>query len=143
MLSAPGRARRIGQHLLLLHISGRRTGRRLVFPVAYRPTGDGRLMVLTNSAWRVNLRGGTPVELTFLGSRRRGHAVLVEDPESVALVYHSVIKAEGYTKAGRRMGIRINVPRMPTLGELEEAVRRDGLSVVYLDLDGPRNHQSR
>jgi hypothetical protein len=36
------------------------------------------------------------------------------------------------------MGIRINVPRTPTHEELAEAARRDGLSVVYLDVDDVR-----
>ncbi len=51
-------------------------------------------------------------------------------------MYHHLIGAVGYKNAGRRMGIRINVPRTPTLAELADAARRDGLSVIYLQLDG-------
>ncbi len=136
MLSSPSRARRIGRHLLLLHVTGRRSGRRLVFPVAYRDAGDGRLLVLTNSPWRVNLRGRPDVSVTMLGRHRPAQADLVEDPETVAGVYHSLIEQAGHARAGRRMGIRINVSRTPTLEELAEAARRDGLAVVYLRLTG-------
>ncbi|GAA4605815.1 deazaflavin-dependent oxidoreductase (nitroreductase family) [Actinoplanes octamycinicus] len=134
LLSSPGRAQRIGRHLLLLHVTGRRTGRRFVLPVAYRENGDGRLLVLTNSGWRANLRGNPEVSVTLLGAHRRAQAQLVEDPDDVAWVYRELIEAVGHAKAGRRMGIRINVDRTPTLAELAEASRRDGLAVIYLDL---------
>ena len=136
LLSSPRRSRRVGRHLVLLHFAGRRTGREFVLPVAYRRLDDGRLLVLTNSGWRVNLRGRPDVEVTMLGERRPARAQLVEDPDDVATVYHDLIDAVGYKNAGRRMGIRINVPRTPTLAELADAARRDGLSVIYLQLEG-------
>ncbi|AEV84451.1 hypothetical protein ACWT_3428 [Actinoplanes sp. SE50] len=134
LLSSPGRARRIGQHLLLLHVTGRRTGRRFTLPVAYRDAGDGRLLVLTNSIWRVNLRDRGDVSVTLFGSLHPAKAQLVEDPDLVAAVYRELIEAVGHDRAGRRMGIRINVDRTPTLAELAEAARRDGLAVIYLDV---------
>ncbi|WP_433304121.1 nitroreductase/quinone reductase family protein [Actinoplanes sp. CA-030573] len=135
LLRSPRRSRQVGRHLLLLHVTGRRTGRRLDLPVAYREAGDGRLMVLTNSGWRVNLRGGSQVAVTMRGTRRPARAELVEDPETVATVYRRLIDEVGYRTAGRRMGIRINVPRTPTVAELAEAARRDGLAVIYLHLE--------
>ena len=90
-LSSPRRSRRLGEHLLLLHVTGRKTGRVLTMPVGHRPGPDGRLIVLTAAQWRV--------------------------------------------KAGRQMGIRINVDRVPTVDELEEAVRREGLAVIHLTLE--------
>ncbi len=136
LLSSPGRAGRIGQQLLLLHVTGRKSGRRLVFPVAYRRLDDGRLMVLTNAVWRVNLRDRPDVTVTLLGRSRQAQAELVEDPDTVAGVYLSLIEQAGHAKAGRRMGIRINVPRTPTTAELADAARRDGLAVVYLRVTG-------
>lgn len=138
LLSSPRRAQRIGQHLLLLHITGRRTGRQIVFPVAYRHADDGRLLVLTNSPWRVNLRANPAVAVTLLGEQRPALAELVEDPAAVAKIYHALIEQDGHARAGRRMGIRINVPRTPTPDELAEATRRDGLAAVYLDVAAAR-----
>lgn len=138
LLSSPKRARRIGQHLLLLHLTGRRTGRQFVFPVAYRHAENGRLLVLTNSPWRVNLRGNPAVAVTLLGVQRPARAELVEDPTAVAKIYHALIEEQGHARAGRRMGIRINVPRTPTPDELAEAARRDGLAAVYLDVAAGR-----
>ena len=136
LLSSPRRSRRVGEHLLLLHLTGRTSGRTLEIPVAYRRTTDGRLMVLTSSRWRVNLRGRPEVEVTFQGSHLPAFAELVEDPAVVAEVYAQIITEVGHQKAARRMGIRINVDRAPTLAELDEAARRDGLALVYLDVQG-------
>lgn len=127
-------AGRLGRHLLLLEVTGHRSGRRFVVPVAYRALDDGRLLVLTNSRWRVNLRGRPAVFVTLLGRRRPASAQLVEDPDTVAEVYRSLIEAVGHRKAGRRLGLRINVPRTPTLTELSDAAHRDGLALIYLDV---------
>ncbi|WP_367129170.1 nitroreductase/quinone reductase family protein [Saccharothrix sp. HUAS TT1] len=133
LLSSPRRSARVGRHLLLLHLVGRRSGRLLEFPVAYRELEDGRLLVLTSSPWRANLRDRGEAEVTLLGHRRRAGAELVEDPDAVAEVYRRLIEQVGHRRAGRRMGIRINVDRVPTQEELAHAARRDGLSLVYLD----------
>ncbi len=137
LLSGRRRAARVGQGLLLLHVTGRRTGRVYSTPVGYHPQPDGELLVLTSSRWRVNLRGGsTPVEVTLLGRRMDATAVLDEDPETVAEVYGRLIDELGVDTAGRRLGIRITVDRAPTREELVEAAKREHLSVVHLDLPG-------
>jgi hypothetical protein len=133
LLSGPRRAAKVGRSLLLLHVTGRRTGRLYTTPVAYHRQADGSLLVLTSSRWRVNLRGEpTPVGLTVLGRRVAATAVLDEDPFVVAEVYQQLIGAVGLDQAGRRLGIRINVERAPTYEELVDAVRREHLSVLRL-----------
>jgi deazaflavin-dependent oxidoreductase (nitroreductase family) len=136
LLSSTRGSRGVGRHLLLLHVTGRRTGRRFVLPVAYHDAGDGRLLVLTNAGWRANLRDNRAVTVTILGETRPASAELVEDPDRVATIYRSRIDQVGHDRAGRRLGIRINVPRPPTPAELAEAARRDGLAAIYLDVAG-------
>lgn len=124
---------------MLLHVTGRRSGRVYSTPVAYHLRTDGTLLVLTSSAWRVNLRGGpTPVTLTLLGRQVPATALLQEDPVAVAGVYGDLIDELGLSQAGRRLGIRINVDRTPTEEELADAARREHLSAVHLYLDDPR-----
>lgn len=135
LLSGRRRAAKVGQDLVLLHVTGRRTGRVYSTPVAYHRQPDGRLLVFTSSGWRVNLRGGpTPVELTLLGRRVAASALLDEDPAAVADVYERLIHQIGPAKAGRRLGIRINVDRAPTHEELTRAAAREHLSVLLLDV---------
>jgi len=125
----------VDEHLLLLHYRGRRTGRAYTVVAGQRVIG-GQLGVLTNSGWRLNFRGGAPVGVTLKGELRRGRADLVENPEGVARIYANLIEEYGYEQAGRRLGIRINVDRPPTHEELLELVRRSGLSLVAIEVDG-------
>lgn len=136
-LSSPRRSGRVGEQLMLLHVTGRKSGREITVPVAHRPTGDGRLLVLTSATWRVNLRGGAvPVAVTLRGVRVPAVVDLVEDPEAVAVGYRSLVEEVGFERAGRRMSIRINLDRVPSLDELADAARRDGLSLIYLKVAG-------
>jgi len=123
----------VSAQLLLLHFTGRRTGRRYTVPTGYHDL-DGVLSVLTNSGWRVNFRGGAGIEVTLRGQRRPARAILVEDPDTVAAAYQGVIDRLGWRAAQRRLGIRINIGRPPTRDELVNAVRESGLSIVRLDL---------
>jgi glyoxylase-like metal-dependent hydrolase (beta-lactamase superfamily II) len=123
----------VDEHHMLLRFRGRRTGRTYELPVGRR-TIDGRLGVLTNSPWRVNFRSGAPVEAILEGELRRGRAELVEDPEEMARIYANLIEEYGHERAGRRLGIRINVDQAPTHEELVDAIGRSGLSFVAIDL---------
>ena len=126
----------VDEHLMLLHFRGKKSGREYAVVVGRRNIG-GRLSVLTSSPWRRNLRGGVvEVEASIEGERRRGRAEIEEDPEEVAHVYANLIGEYGYEQAGRRLGIKINVNRMPTHEELVDAIERSGLSVITIDLEG-------
>jgi hypothetical protein len=135
LLASPRRASGLGRHVLLLHVTGRTSGRRLDVPVGYRELPDGRLLVFTSSIWRANLRGRPQVELTRRGVRRPASAELVEDPDAVADVYRAAIAEVGHTRAGRRLGLRINVDREPTHEELADVAERSGLALIYLTPD--------
>ena len=113
----------------LIHLTGRKTGRRYSIVVA-RHTIDGVLTVMTSSPWRVNARGGADAEVTSDGRTWRARAELVEDPEVVADAYAAEIDRLGVKGAQRQLGISITVDRPPTREELLEAVRRDQLSLI-------------
>lgn len=131
LLASPLHRLMSGQ-LMLLHFSGRKSGRAYTLPVA-RQRVDGGLAVLTNSGWRANFRGGADAEVTLEGRRRPVRAMLDEDPDAVAAVYGALIDELGVKRANR-LGIRINVDRAPTQPELAAAVRASGLSVLRLTL---------
>jgi hypothetical protein len=116
---------------LMLHLTGRRTGRRYDIPLGYVEL-DGRLLLLTQHAWRANLRGGAQVEVTLRGRRRRMHAELVEDPDAVAEILHPAIERIGRRAARRQFGLTVTVHRTPTQPELAAAAREYHLAVVTL-----------
>lgn len=121
-------------NVMVLHVTGRRTGRRYDVPVD-RHEVHGRVCAFTDGAWRVNLRGGARIEVTIDGATRLAHAELEEDPGRIARIMLEVVEEDGVREAQRRFGIRVNVARNPTLHELRDAVLRSGLSIVYVDVD--------
>jgi hypothetical protein len=118
--------------LLVLHYVGRRSGRRYDVPAGYHVIGDVPT-VLTNSPWRRNFAGGRRIEVTYRGARRAAEATLVEEVETVTQVYADLFDVMGWKAAQRRLGLRVNVNRAPTRGEIARAVRDSGLSLVRLD----------
>jgi len=117
--------------LLVLHYVGRRSGRRFDVPAGYHRI-DGVVSVLTNSGWRHNFAGGTTIEVTLHGRRQPARAVLVNDPDTVAAVYSRMFSELGLKQAPRRLGLRVNLDRLPTVDELRDAVVRSGLSIVEI-----------
>ena len=116
---------------LVLHLTGRKTGRRYDIPVGYVDM-QGKLAVVTVATWRVNLRGGADVEVTLRGRLRPMHALLDEDPAAVAVSYEAMIGRIGWKKAQRQLGISRPGARAPTAGELKGAAREYGWSVITL-----------
>ena len=112
---------------LVLHL----TGRRYDIPVGYVDM-EGKLAVVTIARWRVNLRGGAGVAVTLRGHLRPMHALLEEDPASVAVSYQAMINRIGWKKAQRQLGISLPGERAPTLVELNDAAREYGWSVITL-----------
>ena len=116
---------------LVLHLTGRKTGRRYDIPVGYVGM-EGKLIVVTAARWRVNLRGGADVEVTLRGCLRPMHALLEQDPASVAVSYQAMIDRIGWKKAQRQLGISLPGGRAPTLLELSDAALEYGWSVITL-----------
>jgi hypothetical protein len=56
--------------------------------------------------WRVNLRGGAEVEVTQRGRRCPMHALLEENPVSVAVSHQAMIDLMGWKKAQRQLASR-------------------------------------
>ena len=116
---------------LVLHLTGRKTGRRYDIPVGYVDM-EGKLAVVTVAMWRVNLRGGADVEVTLRGCLRPMRALLDEDPASVAVSYQAMIDRIGWKKAQRQLGISLPGERAPTVLELNDAASEYGWSVITL-----------
>lgn len=121
----------LGDELLVVHYTGRRSGRRFDVPAGCR-TVDGSICVFTDGRWRHNFAGGVDVEVTHHGRRRPMRATLHPDPDEVAAVYERLITEHGVPWARRHLGVRVNVDRAPTREELRELARSTGLSIVRL-----------
>lgn len=118
--------------LMVLHYTGRRSGNRYDTPAGYQLIDDTPT-VFTNSGWRHNFAGGRAIEVTYRGRRQPARAVLVDDPDEVAAVFLRRIQELGLPAARRRLGIRINVGRLPTAQEVREVMETSGLSMIRLN----------
>jgi hypothetical protein len=121
----------LDRSMLVLHVIGRKTGRRYDIPVGYVDL-DGHLLVVTQRIWRANLRGGADIEVTYSGRRQTMHADLDEYPTPVAATLHRAIERIGWQGAQRHLGLRIHVGRMPSRAELEAAARQYHMAALML-----------
>jgi hypothetical protein len=120
----------VDKTVILLHITGRRTGRRYAIPVGRRNV-DGQLAAFTHAPWRLNLRGGADIDVTHDGRREAMRAELVEDPASVAAVFDDQLRELGWRKASR-LGLKVHVDRAPTRAELQESLANAHVSIAML-----------
>ncbi len=109
--------RLLDAQIMLLTVTGRRTGRRISVPLG-RHELDGQVVAVAGGRWRFNLRGGAPVELVLDGRRRTGRGELVEDPDEVARLYARLIAQAGSPKLARRLGVAIHGDGTPRHEEL-------------------------
>lgn len=124
----------VSDHLMLLTVTGRRSGTEYTFPVGYE-RDDGTVYVISHSTnWWKNLRdGGQEVDMIISGEHRTGHATVEEDDRVVAEHVHDYLRRGG-TGGARRVGLRITGEGVPPVDEFEDAV--DHVVVVTIDLDG-------
>jgi hypothetical protein len=103
LLATPLVARGIGQKLVTVYVVGRKTGRRFTIPVAYTRDGDA-ILIGTGFAWGRNLRTGEPVEVRYLGRRRKAEVEVFTDEADVVRLYDVICRDNrnfaGFNKVG-------------------------------------------
>jgi deazaflavin-dependent oxidoreductase (nitroreductase family) len=120
--------RLLGKNLMLLTVTGRKTGRTYTVPVGRHESRDGTFVLSASGNWRHNLRGGAAVRLTLDGRERAAQAVLEEDPERAAEAFKTMLDQAG----PRALGVKVNVDRSPTIAEIRPVLARR--TVAYLHL---------
>jgi hypothetical protein len=116
----------LGSRLMLVHLTGRRSGRHYRQPVSYVGHGDA-LLTPGGGNWKLNLVDGRPVHIRLRGRDITARPELVSDPDQVeSLLGHLV--AQNPRAAGF-----IRIPRDAAGGfdrdALENAVRH-GFRIV-------------
>jgi hypothetical protein len=109
---------------LLLSLTGRRSGRRYITPVAYLKE-EGSLLMTTDSPWWKNLRGkdgaGAPVTVRVKGREYEGIGEVVTDETEVIRVLDRFLRVQpGY---GRFVGLKRGAGGRVDPSMLEEAAR--------------------
>jgi hypothetical protein len=81
LLHTPGLSSVIGSRLIVVYVTGRKTGRRFAVPVAYT-RHDGAMLFGSPFGWARNIRTGEQVEILLKGRKRLADVrVYTSEPE--------------------------------------------------------------
>jgi deazaflavin-dependent oxidoreductase (nitroreductase family) len=116
------------KNLMLLTVTGRKSGRRYTLPVTRHEQPDGTLVVSAAGSWRHNLREGGEVRVTLDGREHTAHVTPEEDPARAAEVFKGLLDRAG----PRDVGVKVNVDHSPTTEEIKPLLAHR--VVAYLKL---------
>ncbi len=119
----------------LLSFTGRKTGRRFTFPIAYVTQGDSAF-ISTDSRWWVNLREGAVCTLRIRGRKRTGAATHITGIAAVTALTE-LVKLPGYARAARIP--RSNGTIATETIEAHLSGPRPARRVIRIELDVDRN----
>jgi deazaflavin-dependent oxidoreductase (nitroreductase family) len=122
---------KIGDQILLLTFTGRKSGKPYTTPIGYRKLDDRTLVLFTDSPWYKNLRGGAPVKVLLKGRERTGWAVADDDVDTLVRETAAHLRARGLAGA-REIGI-MRLQFLPTEDELRVMLRDRAKITVTLD----------
>jgi hypothetical protein len=123
--------RLVSHRLMLLSVTGRRSGTVYTFPVGYRRDGD-RLTVISARNWWRNLRDGpVPVTVWLRGRRRDATAWAHFGDETVAA------ELAAFLRRHRSLGQMYGIPRRPDGGYDDRSVQAAAadVAVAYVKLE--------
>jgi len=118
LLHTPGISRGVGKRLVIINVTGRKTGRRYSVPVAYT-RHDGILLVGTPFGWARNMRTGEPVEIVLQGKRRQADVQVISDEAGVVAAYD--VMCRDNRQFARFNRISIGADGTPDAGDLHHA----------------------
>ena len=110
-----GGHRLASKNLMVLTVTGRRSGRSYTVPVTRHEQPDGTLVVSAAGGWRHNLQEGADVRVTLDGRERAARVRLEEDPVRAAEGFKGLLERSGT----RAVGVKVNVEHPPTPDEIK------------------------
>jgi deazaflavin-dependent oxidoreductase (nitroreductase family) len=118
----------LSRRLLIITVTGRRTGRRYSNPVGYAQH-DGALLVGSVAGWRRNLRPGEPVPVRLRGADVSAEAEVITDEERAAEFYRVILPRNPIH--ARYAGIHTDPDGQPNRADLRRALSA-GAAVIRL-----------
>ncbi len=117
----------VGDHLMVMHWIGRKTGREYSTPVG-RHEIDGQLFTITQASYKYNFVGGGPAELVLDGERQPFTATVVDAPDLVGQRMRSILDHTDPKRGQRALASKIE--GTPTVEELAEYATDQGAVVL-------------
>ena len=126
------RASMMGDVIMLLTFTERKSGKAFTTPLGYTRAGH-TVTCFTDSPWQKNLAGGAAVTVTLRGTELVGFATPVVDMEHVLAYVKQHLQNDG-PPAGRQMGLSLPKGYLPTDAELRIMLRDRAL--INIELQG-------
>ena len=118
------------RNLMVLTVTGRKSGRRLTMPVTRHEQPDGTLIVAAAGAWRHNLQDGAEVSVNLDGREQTARVTRERDPRRAAEVFKGLLERT----SSRAVGVKVNVGHPPAADEIEPVLAHR--VIAYLQRDG-------
>lgn len=118
LLRTPGISSAMGRRLVIINVTGRKTGKQYSVPVAYT-RHEGSLLVGTPFAWARNMRTGEPVEVILQGSRRQANVQVISEEDGVVAAYDIICRSN--RQFAKFNNIRLDPDGAPVPGDLHAA----------------------
>ena len=119
----------VSKKIMLLEVTGRRSGTRYRIPIAYGEHGEEVLTGVSRARWLRNHTPERPVVATVRGRRRTLYPELVTDEETAAALYPYIVG--GNRAHARFQRLRVGPDGSVDRDDLRTALAR-GLTVVRL-----------
>jgi deazaflavin-dependent oxidoreductase (nitroreductase family) len=116
----------LSRRLLVIDITGRRSGTVYRIPVGY-VEHDGDILIGTGGQWHRNLAGGQQVSVLLRGKRRAARAEVITDEARCAELYRHILA--GNPVHGKFVGIGLQADGSPNQSDLRRALA-SGVVVV-------------
>ncbi len=112
----------------VLRFKGRRSGATREVATGIHDIGNGEFGVFSSSMWRLNFRGGVPVEIRTGGHLHHGQAELIEDQAEIGRAFLVAMEHASL----RTLGLTVEKGHQPTAAELG-ATGRALIKITYDD----------
>jgi deazaflavin-dependent oxidoreductase (nitroreductase family) len=116
------------KNLVLLTVTGRKSGRAYRMPVTRHEQPDGTLVVSAAGGWRHNLQDGAAVRVTLDGQEHAAHVAVEKDPVRATEVFKGLLE---HTNA-RAVGVKVNVESSPTFDEIKPVLAQRVIAYLAL-----------
>lgn len=116
--------------MMLVTVTGRKSGRSISTPVAYLREGKTLWVVSRReSKWWRNLRGGADVQVLVAGQTLKGHGSVIEDEQAVAKRLFENFKTD--SRGARFAKVNMDAAGLPNFADCETAAKT--MVVVRID----------
>jgi deazaflavin-dependent oxidoreductase (nitroreductase family) len=132
LLHVPGLGSVIGRRLLIVHVVGRKSGKRYDIPVAYTRHEGALLIGTALRPWVKNIRKDVPIQVSMGGKPRTATAQVFSDIESLMRLYDVI--ARDNRQNARFNGIGFDASGSPNKADIYQTWQLGG-AIIELTLD--------